>query len=152
MCQALIIDNFDSFTYNIFQQMGQVCGVEPTVVKNTASLDEIDFSRYDCIIVSPGPGTPAVPADVGISADVIRDTELPLLGVCLGHQCMAHLYGMEVVHAPVPMHGRVNVIRHDGRGVFAGLPEELSIVRYHSLVVKAVREPFELCAWGEDGV
>ncbi|ALK30220.1 anthranilate synthase component II [Burkholderia plantarii] len=152
MCQALIIDNFDSFTYNIFQQMGQVCGVEPTVVKNTTALDAIDFSRYDCIVISPGPGTPAVASDVGISADVIRDTELPLLGVCLGHQCLGHLHGMEVGLAPEPMHGRVNVIHHDGRGVFRGLPADLAVVRYHSLVVRQVREPFELCAWGDDGV
>lgn len=152
MCKTLIIDNFDSFTYNIFQHMGQVCGVEPTVVLNTAPLDEIDFDRYDCIIVSPGPGTPAEPVDVGISASVIRDTHLPLLGVCLGHQCMAHVHDMEVVLAPEPMHGRVSVIRHDGRGVFQGLRPDLPVVRYHSLVVKEVKGPFELSAWGDDGV
>jgi anthranilate synthase component 2 len=152
MCKTLIIDNFDSFTYNIFQYMGEVCGVEPSVVLNTADLNEIDFDRYDCIIVSPGPGTPAVPADVGISADVIRNTRLPLLGVCLGQQCMAYLHDMEVALAPKPMHGRVSVIHHDNRGVFKGLPRELSVVRYHSLVVKQVREPFELSAWGDDGV
>ncbi|WP_206171181.1 anthranilate synthase component II [Trinickia terrae] len=152
MCKALVIDNFDSFTYNIVQLMGQACGVEPAVVLNTAPLGEIDFARYDCVIVSPGPGTPAEPADVGISASVIRDTHLPLLGVCLGHQCMAHEHGMEVVLAPEPMHGRVSVIRHDGRGVFAGLPADLHVVRYHSLTVKEVKGPFELCAWGGDGV
>jgi len=152
MCKALIVDNFDSFTYNIFQLMGQACGVEPTVVLNTASLDEIDFARYDCVIVSPGPGTPTEPADVGISASVICDTHLPLLGVCLGHQCMAHVHDMEVVLAPKPMHGRVTAIHHDGRGIFVGLPSHLHVVRYHSLAVKEVREPFELCAWSDDGV
>jgi para-aminobenzoate synthetase len=152
MCKTLIIDNFDSFTYNIFQHMGQVCGIEPTVVLNTTPLEQIDFDCYDCVIVSPGPGTPAVSADVGISARVIRDTQLPLLGVCLGHQCMAHEYGMDIVLAPEPMHGRVSVIRHDGRGVFLGLPAQLPVVRYHSLVVKEVKGPFELTAWGEDGV
>lgn len=152
MCKTLIIDNFDSFTYNIFQHMGQVCGIEPTVVLNTMPLEQIEFDRYDCIIVSPGPGTPAVAADVGISAHVIRQSRLPLLGVCLGHQCMAHEHGMEIVLAPEPMHGRVSVIRHDGRGVFQGLPPALPVVRYHSLVVKEVAGPFELTAWGEDGV
>lgn len=152
MCKTLIIDNFDSFTYNIFQHMGEVCGVEPTVVLNTVDFHEIDFDRYDCLIVSPGPGTPAVAADVGVSAQVIRDTHLPLLGVCLGHQCIAHLHDMEVVLAPEPMHGRVSVIRHDDRGVFKGLPRELSVVRYHSLVVKEIKGPFELTAWGDDGV
>jgi anthranilate synthase component II len=152
MCKTLIIDNFDSFTYNIYQQMGEVCGEEPAVVLNTARVDDIDFDRFDCIIVSPGPGTPACAADVGISAQVIRETRVPLLGVCLGHQCMAHLHGLEVGLAPQPMHGRVSTIRHDGRGVFKGLPEPLAVARYHSLVVKQVREPLELAAWGDDGI
>ena len=93
MCKTLIVDNFDSFTYNVFQHMGEACGVEPTVVLNTVPLEEIDLARYDCIIVSPGPGTPAVAADVGISARLIRETQLPLLGICLGHQRMAHEHG-----------------------------------------------------------
>lgn len=152
MCKTLIIDNFDSYTYNVFQYMGEVCGEEPTVVLNTADYNVIDLARYDCIVVSPGPGTPACEADVGISARAIRETTVPLLGVCLGQQCMACLHGMEVAHAPEPMHGRVSVIRHDGRGVFRDLPPALSVVRYHSLVVKAVRWPFELAAWGDDGV
>jgi para-aminobenzoate synthetase len=152
MCKTLIIDNFDSFTYNVFQLMGQVCGVEPTVVLNTVPIEEIGMERYDCIIVSPGPGNPAVSADVGISARVIRETQLPLLGICLGHQCMAHEHGMDVVLAPEPRHGRVSVVRHDGHGLFRGLPPQISVVRYHSLVVKEVAGPFELSAWGEDGV
>lgn len=152
MCKTLIIDNFDSFTYNIFQQMGEACGVEPTVVLNTTPLEQVDFDFYDCIIVSPGPGTPAIDTDVGISARVIREARLPVLGVCLGHQIIAHEHGMEVGLAPEPMHGRVSVIRHDGRGIFQGLPPALSVVRYHSLVVKEVTGPFELAAWGDDGV
>lgn len=152
MCKTLLIDNFDSFTYNIHQLMGEVCGEEPTVVLNTADFDAIDLARYDCIVVSPGPGTPACAADVGISARAIREATIPLLGVCLGQQCMAWLHGMEVVHAPEPMHGRVSTISHDGRGVFQGLPPQLDVVRYHSLVVKKVSDPFELSAWGADGV
>jgi len=152
VCRTLIIDNFDSFTYNLFQYMGEVCGEEPTVILNTANLAGIDLKKYDCIIVSPGPGTPARAADVGISAEAILKTQVPLLGVCLGHQCMAHLYGMEVVLAPEPMHGRISVIHHDNQGVFKGLPRDLSVVRYHSLVVREVKAPWVLTAWGKDGV
>jgi len=152
MLTTLIIDNFDSFTYNIFQRMGEVCGEEPTVLLNTEDFEAINLRSYDCIIVSPGPGTPAHEADVGISARAIRETRVPLLGVCLGHQCIAHLHGMEVVLAPKPMHGRLSAIHHDGRGVFRDLPPVLSVVRYHSLMVKQLAGPFELSAWDEDGV
>lgn len=152
MCKTLIVDNFDSFTYNLYQYMGEVCGEEPTVILNNTRLDDVDMAAYDCIIVSPGPGTPTRAQDVGISADIIRDTRLPVLGVCLGHQCMAHLYGMEVVHAPEPVHGRVSLIRHNQQGVFKGLPSQLAVVRYHSLVVKALKAPFELTAWDANGM
>lgn len=152
MCKALIVDNFDSFTYNLFQYMGEVCGEEPTVVFNNADINAIDLANFDCVIISPGPGTPARPSDVGISAACIRDSHIPVLGVCLGHQCMAHVHGMEVVHAPYPMHGRVSVIQHDAQGVFKGLPKDFSVVRYHSLVVKEVKGPFQVTAWGADGV
>jgi anthranilate synthase component 2 len=152
MCKALIIDNFDSFTYNIFQYMGMVCGVEPTVILNNVRLGGVDLDAYDCIIISPGPGSPDRAADVGVSADIIRNARVPLLGVCLGHQCMAHLHGMTVAHAPEPFHGRVSAIEHSGEGVFKGLPRKLNVVRYHSLAVKEVKEPFELTAWGSDGV
>jgi anthranilate synthase component II len=152
MCKTLIIDNFDSFTYNLYQYMGEVCGAEPTVVLNTAPRGSIDLEDYDCIVISPGPGTPSRAKDVGISADVIRETHVPLLGVCLGHQCMAHLYGLEVVHAPEPVHGRVSVIRHDDEALFKGLPQDLHVVRYHSLVVKEIKAPFKLTAWGGDGI
>lgn len=152
MCKTLIIDNFDSFTYNLFQYMGEICGEEPTVVLNTTNLDSIDLSRYDCIIVSPGPGTPSRASDIGISAHLILETQIPLLGVCLGHQCMAHVHGMDVIHAPEPMHGRISVIRHNDQGIFKGLPLDLPVVRYHSLVVRELKEPFELTAWGHDGM
>jgi anthranilate synthase component II len=152
MCRTLIVDNFDSFTYNLYQYMGEVCGEEPEVVLNTAQISSIDLDDYDCIIISPGPGTPARGKDVGISADLILETRLPVLGVCLGHQCMAHLHGMDVVHAPEPMHGRVSLIRHDEGDLFKGLPKDLPVVRYHSLVVKEVKPPFKLTAWGSDGI
>ncbi len=152
MCKTLIVDNFDSFTYNLYQYMGEVCGEEPRVVLNTADWDTLNLDDYDCVIVSPGPGTPARTEDVGVSAEVIRRSRVPVLGVCLGHQCMAHLHGMDVVHAPTPVHGRVSVIRHNNDGVFKGLPPDLPVVRYHSLVVQALKPPFELTAWGDDGM
>ena len=151
-CQVLIVDNFDSFTYNIVQYMGEVCGEEPDVMVNTTPIESIDLDRYDCFIISPGPGNPGTPADVGISNEVIRRARGPVFGVCLGHQCMANMYGMDVVHADEPVHGRISVIHHDGKGVFKGLPEELSVVRYHSLVVKEVRAPFVLTAWDANGM
>lgn len=152
MCKTLIVDNFDSFTYNIFQAMGQACGEEPQVVLNTVDFADIDFSRYDCVIVSPGPGNPDRPEDVGVSAQVLRESPLPVLGVCLGHQCLGQVHGMTVSLAPEPMHGRVSVIQHSGTGVFAGLPEHLSVVRYHSLVIERLRGPFQLTAWDSDGM
>ncbi|MCK8663736.1 aminodeoxychorismate/anthranilate synthase component II [Pseudomonas azerbaijanoccidens] len=152
VCRTLIIDNFDSFTYNIYQAMGQACGEEPVVLQNTAAIEQIDFSRYDCIIVSPGPGNPARAEDVGLSAQVILTSPVPVLGVCLGHQCIAHEHGMTVSLAPQPMHGRISVIRHCASGVFKGLPEELSVVRYHSLAIERIKGPFELTAWGSDGM
>ena len=152
MCKTLIVDNFDSFTYNLYQYMGEVCGQEPTVILNTARRDSVDLDDYDCVVISPGPGTPARDVDVGISADMIRDADVPLLGVCLGHQCLAHVHGMDVGHAAEPVHGRVSTICHDGEGLFNGLPQELRVVRYHSLVVKEVRGPFKVTAWDADGM
>lgn len=150
--KTLIIDNHDSFTYNLFQFMGEVCGEEPDVYTNDVSPCAIDLARYDAIIISPGPGTPARRSDTGLSEDVIRDAVVPVLGVCLGHQCMAHLYGMDVVHAPEPMHGRLSRISHDGQGVFSGLPPDLDVVRYHSLVVRQIKSPFVVSAWDENGM
>lgn len=152
MCRTLIVDNFDSFTYNLFQYMGEICGHEPDVVLNTVALKDIPLDRYDCVVISPGPGHPAHAGDVGVSVDVIEHAGVPVLGVCLGHQCMAQMYGMEVVHADEPVHGRISVIRHDNQGVFAGLPPDLSVVRYHSLVVSEVRDPFVATAWGMSGM
>ncbi|AKJ30077.1 anthranilate synthase component II [Caldimonas brevitalea] len=152
MCKTLIVDNFDSFTYNLYQYMGEVCGREPTVVLNTVPRASLDLDDYDCIIISPGPGTPARAQDVGLSVALIKEAQVPVLGVCLGHQCMAHVHDMDIVHAPEPVHGRVSAIQHDNDGVFKGLPQNLRVVRYHSLVVKQVKPPFKLTAWGADGI
>lgn len=152
MCKTLIVDNFDSFTYNLYQYMGEICGEEPTVVLNTVDHDSIALKNYDCVIISPGPGSPSCPSDIGVSARIIKESQIPLLGVCLGHQSIGYLNGMDVVHAPEPVHGRVSLIKNSGKGVFKDLEPEISVVRYHSLIIKKLKDPYELTAWGEDGM
>lgn len=121
---TLLIDNYDSFTYNLYQLISEVNGVEPTVVRNDEvdDLTRLDLARFDNIVISPGPGRPDVARDVGISAAVIRETELPLLGVCLGHQGIVVAAGGVVAGAPVARHGYLDHIEHDGSDLFAGLP------------------------------
>jgi para-aminobenzoate synthetase len=152
MCKTLIIDNFDSFTYTLYQYMGEICGIEPRVVLNTIEYDSIALKNYDCVIVSPGPGSPSCPSDIGISAKIIREASIPLLGVCLGHQAIGYINGMEIVHAPEPVHGRMSRIKNTGIGLFKNLPPEIFVVRYHSLIIKTLKGPFQQTAWGEDGM
>jgi anthranilate synthase/aminodeoxychorismate synthase-like glutamine amidotransferase len=131
----LLIDNYDSFTYNLYQYLSEL-GAEVKVVRNDAmSLDEIEAMAPDRIVISPGPGTPE---QAGISNEVIKrfGGRLPILGVCLGHQCIAHVYGGIVTHAGEIKHGKTSLIHHDRKGVFAGLPNPFPAVRYHSLAVK----------------
>ena len=149
----LVIDNYDSFVYNLVQYLGEL-GAEPEVHRNDElSLPEIIALSPDAVLISPGPG---VPADAGVSNDVIRAFagQVPVLGVCLGHQCIAEVYGGRVVRAAQVMHGKTSLIRHDGRGVFAGLPDPLEATRYHSLVVDpaSVPEVLEVSAHTDDGV
>ncbi|MFI8995039.1 aminodeoxychorismate synthase component I [Streptomyces sp. NPDC053542] len=150
--RTLIIDNYDSFTYNLHQLLGEVNGEPPVVVRNDADWAGIPFADVDNIVVSPGPGTPERPADLGISARAIRESGLPVLGVCLGHQAICHLAGAEVGHAPEPMHGRLSDVRHSGQDIFAGLPSPFPVVRYHSLAVTGLPAELEALAWTEDGV
>ena len=131
----LLIDNYDSFTYNLFQYMCEL-GAEIKVVRNDVmSLKEMEKLAPESIVISPGPGTPL---DAGISNDVISTFggRIPILGVCLGHQCIAHAYGGVVDHAGEIKHGKTSLIHHDGQGVFEGLPNPFSAVRYHSLAVR----------------
>lgn len=131
----LVIDNYDSFTYNLVQYFGEL-GADPVVKRNDAvTADEVEKMRPDKIVISPGPGTPA---DAGISMDLIRrfGPKLPILGVCLGHQSIGEVYGGKVVRAERLMHGKTSPIRHDGKGVFAGLPNPFEATRYHSLLVE----------------
>jgi para-aminobenzoate synthetase len=152
--KTLLIDNYDSFTYNLFQLLAEVNGEEPDVVRNDrASWAELARREFDNVVISPGPGRPDEPRDFRVCADAIRDARVPLLGVCLGHQGIGHLTGARVVHAPEPMHGRVSGVYHDGSGLFAGVPQGFEAVRYHSLCL-AEPLPAELVAtaWTSDGV
>jgi para-aminobenzoate synthetase len=150
--RTLLIDNYDSFTYNLYQLLGEVNGRPPVVVRNDADWSEIELDRFDGVVISPGPGRPQRAADFGISADAVRQTALPVLGVCLGHQGICHLLGGVVAHAPTPMHGRVSPVHHTGADVFAGLPSPFMAVRYHSLAATEVPEELEVTAWTEDGI
>jgi anthranilate synthase/aminodeoxychorismate synthase-like glutamine amidotransferase len=135
----LVIDNYDSFTYNLVQYFGEL-GAQPLVKRNDEiTLEEIEALKPERICISPGPCTPK---EAGISCDVIRTfgPRLPLLGVCLGHQSIGYVYGGEVVRAGRLMHGKTSPILHDGKGIFAGLPNPFEATRYHSLIVK--RETF----------
>ncbi len=136
----LVIDNYDSFTYNLVQYFGEL-GADPVVKRNDAvTADEVEKMRPVKIVISPGPGTPA---DAGISMDLIRrfGPKLPILGVCLGHQSIGEVYGGKVVRAERLMHGKTSPIRHDGKGVFAGLPNPFEATRYHSLLVEKESVP-----------
>lgn len=146
---VLIIDNYDSFTFNLYQYVGEILQTElsqehgdskVTVKRNNEiTLEQIKQQGYDRIIISPGPGSPDDPAYFGVCAEVIRELgpTTPLLGVCLGMQGIAHVFGGDVVRAGVPMHGKTSPIRHDEQGVYQGLPQDIEIMRYHSLMVKA---------------
>ena len=138
-----VIDNYDSFTYNLVQYLGEL-GAEVTVMRNDAvSLDDIARVNPEHIVISPGPGRPE---DAGITMDVIKrfGQKTPILGVCLGHQAIGAVFGGSVVRASVPMHGKTSTIEHDSRGVFAGITEPFVASRYHSLVVAEKGLPADL--------
>ncbi|MGX7728549.1 aminodeoxychorismate synthase component I [Rhodococcus sp. 2H158] len=150
--RTLLIDNYDSFTYNLYSLLAEVNGVAPTVVSNDTPWECLDLDRFDNIVVSPGPGRPDRARDFGISSHALLDSGLPVLGVCLGHQGLCNLFGSDVVRAPQPVHGRLSRIRHTGTGLFAGIPSPFAAVRYHSLVVDRVPDELEAVAWTEDGL
>jgi anthranilate synthase component 2 len=151
--RVLVIDNYDSFVYNLVQYLGEL-GAEPLVHRHDElTISEIKALEPDAVLISPGPGTPD---DAGVSNDVIGTFGgvVPVLGVCLGHQCIGQVYGGTVVRAPEVMHGKTSLIRHQGAGVFAGLPEPLEATRYHSLVVDRASVPdcLEITAETDDGI
>ena len=144
-----MIDNYDSFTYNLVQYMAEL-GAEPTVFRNDeVTVDEL--SKFDGIVISPGPGTPD---DSGVSMDAIRQLsgKVPILGVCLGHQCLGQAFGGNVIRNE-PAHGKTSWIRHDNSGVMAGVNDPFEATRYHSLIVERSSVPAELVvtAWTADG-
>jgi len=151
--RILVIDNYDSFVYNLVQYLGEL-GAEPEVSRHDAlTIDDIVAARPDAILISPGPGRPE---DAGISNAVIERLagRLPIFGVCLGHQCIGQVYGADVVRAPSIVHGKTSLVHHRGQGVLAGLPDPFEATRYHSLVLDPATVPdcLEVTAQTEDGV
>lgn len=157
----LVIDNYDSFTFNLVQYAAELKETIPVLTGSDVRIfrnDQISIDRIEAlspshIIISPGPG---IPADAGISNSVIKQfaQKIPILGVCLGHQCIAELYGARVVRSKEPVHGKTTAIHHNAKGVFRNLPSPLKVTRYHSLIVDAgtVKPPLEITAWTDDGL
>src|SRR5215472_12327731 len=128
--RVLVIDNYDSFTHNLVQCLAQVTRAEPTVITNDDARWRAEYlAGFDCVVISPGPGRPDRGADFGICAGVLEAARVPLLGVCLGHQGIGHLFGGRVVPAPEPMHGRRSLVRHYGDELFGGIPSPFLAVR-----------------------
>ncbi len=147
----LVIDNYDSFTYNLVQYLGEL-GAEMEVVRNDQlTVDEIAERAPERIVISPGPCTPT---EAGVSVETIRElgSRIPILGVCLGHQSIGQAYGGEVVRAAKPMHGKTSPIRHTGEGIFRGIPAPFTVARYHSLVIEPSSLPpgLEAVAWTDE--
>lgn len=152
--KTLLIDNYDSFTYNLSHYLAVVSGESPIVVRNDElsweSLKQLDF---DNIVISPGPGTPLNPKDLGLSRDAVQQCDIPVLGVCLGHQAIAHVHGAEISLATEPVHGRVYTMMHANHLLFKSIPEKFDVVRYHSLIVQEpLPQGLEGICWTEDGL
>jgi len=151
--RLLLVDNFDSFVYNLAQAFGAL-GAEPIVIRNDATLDELVASAPDALVISPGPGSPT---DAGVSVAAIEhfSGKVPVLGVCLGHQCIGEVFGGRIDRASVgPVHGKTSSIEHDGGGVFSGVSSPMVATRYHSLAIDPETFPkdLEVTARSEDGV
>jgi anthranilate synthase/aminodeoxychorismate synthase-like glutamine amidotransferase len=149
----LMLDNYDSFTYNLVQYLGEL-GQDLKVYRNDKiTIAQIEALKPERIVISPGPCTPK---EAGISIDVIKhfSGKVPILGVCLGHQSMGEAFGGDVIRAPYLMHGKTSLIHHDGRTIFAGLPNPFEATRYHSLIIKKETLPpvLEISAWTDDGI
>ena len=149
----LMIDNYDSFTYNLVQELAEISGEEISVVRNdVASAEALLERRPRAVVISPGPGTPD---DAGVSLELIRQAvDTPVLGICLGLQALAQVHGGSIIRAPEPVHGKTSEVHHDGGSVMTGLPNPFTATRYHSLVVDrdTVPEALEITAWTDDGL
>jgi len=152
--RTLIIDNYDSYTFNLYQMIGEVNGELPLVIRNDQmNWDKINEIAFDNIVISPGPGRPEKSEDFGVCRQIIENVKMPLLGVCLGHQGLGYLHGGRVIHAPEVQHGRLSKIFHSGSELFQGIPNQFSVVRYHSLLVAdELPECLEKIAWTEAGL
>ncbi|MBN3922443.1 aminodeoxychorismate synthase component I [Nostoc sp. NMS4] len=152
--QTLIIDNYDSYTFNLYQMIAEVNGELPLVIYNDRlNWDELKEIAFDNIVISPGPGRPERSADFGVCRQIIENVNVPLLGVCLGHQGLGYLHGARVIHAPEVRHGRLSKIYHNDSELFQGIPNQFSVVRYHSLLVAdELPECLEKIAWTEEGL
>jgi para-aminobenzoate synthetase len=152
--RTLLVDNHDSYTYNVFHLLAAASGEEPVVVNNDAvSWRVLSRSDFDAIVLSPGPGRPERWHDFGVCRDILRYSEIPVLGICLGHQGIGNLLEGDVSTAPMAMHGRLSHVRHSDTGIFAGIPQDFSVVRYHSLAITGPPGPEgNVTAWADDGV
>jgi len=148
----LMIDNYDSFTYNIVQYFGELGEDVRTVRNDEVTIQEIAAMKPDRICISPGP---KAPSDAGVSVDVIKEFggKLPILGVCLGHQAIGEAFGGKIIRAKQVMHGKTSMIAHTGEGVFNGIPSPFTVIRYHSLAIERASLPacLEVTAWTDDG-
>jgi para-aminobenzoate synthetase len=150
---TLLIDNYDSYTYNVFHLLAAVSGEEPIVVHNDfVSWRALSRWDFDAIVISPGPGRPDRWHDFGVCSDILRFSDTPVLGVCLGHQGLGYVLEGKVSSAPMVMHGRLSGVEHEGKGLFAGIPQGFSVVRYHSLAVSGSLGEGRVTAWTDDGV
>ena len=151
--RTLLVDNHDSYTYNVFHLLAGVCGEEPIVVDNDAvSWRALSRWDFDAIVLSPGPGSPQRWHDFCVCNDILRYSEIPVLGICLGHQGLGHLLNGKVSSAPEAMHGRLSRIHHEDAGLFEGIPQDFPVVRYHSLAITDMGPEGNVTAWADDGV
>jgi para-aminobenzoate synthetase len=152
--KTLIVDNYDSYTFNLYQLIAEVNGEYPTVIYNDQfTWDELDQGEFDNIVISPGPGRPEKSKDFGICRQMIQNAQVPLLGVCLGHQGLGYGHGGKVIHAPEVRHGRLSEVHHTANDLFAGIPSPFSVVRYHSLLVADdLPDCLEKTAWTDDNL
>jgi anthranilate synthase component II len=149
-----LVDNYDSFTYNLYDLIFRSSGIRAQVIKNDElTFDELAAHSVDCVILSPGPGHPRWRKDFGISSDIIAELNKPTLGICLGHQGIARVFGGRVQRALLPVHGLTERINHDGSGIFAGIPQRVQMVRYHSLIVSNdLPDTLRKTAWTDSGL
>ena len=146
----LLFDNYDSFTYNVYQLLAEL-GAEVEVIRNDAlPVAELKKRQYDAVVVSPGPGKPQ---DAGYTEDLIREINLPILGICLGHQAIGEVFGGKIIRADKIVHGKTSKIKHDGQGIYKNLPQDLEVGRYHSLIIEQSSLPscLEISSELEDG-